>query len=211
MYSSVIDFRYANISVSCKDVQGCPWRLPWPCSTRKQSYICLSEHQSLCVTPFCQVLHRRHIAETLIVVITVPLLGYPFHFLYASEDVRVKYSPSVTAIESFYVSVLGRTFRLGIQTNIVPFAPFPEILWNELRVVIVSDIFQLAVQPDYLFQCLYHPSCRERHRNFLGYRHLIAVIHYVQHQKLSSALQDITLKIQRTCRIGLPSLLLLPL
>lgn len=38
---------------------------------------------------------------SLIVVITVPLLGYPFHFLYASEDVHVKYSPSVTAIEPF--------------------------------------------------------------------------------------------------------------
>ena len=38
---------------------------------------------------------------SLIVVITVPLLGYPFHFLYVSEDVHVKYSPSVTAIEPF--------------------------------------------------------------------------------------------------------------
>lgn len=65
----------------------------------------------------------------LIVVITVPLLGYTFHFLYASEDVRVKYSPSVTAVESFYVSVLGRTSRLGIQnTYIVPLALFLEIL-----------------------------------------------------------------------------------
>ena len=37
-----------------------------------------------------------------IVVITVPLLSYPFHSLYASEDVRVKYCPSVTAVELFY-------------------------------------------------------------------------------------------------------------
>lgn len=60
---------------------------------------------------------------------TVPLLGYPFHFLYASEDVRVKYSPSVTAIEPFYISVLGRTSRLGVQNAyVVPFAPFLEIL-----------------------------------------------------------------------------------
>lgn len=139
----------------------------------------------------------------LIVVITVPLLGYPFHFLYASEDVRVKYSPSVTAIEPFYISVLCRTSRLGIQNAyVVPFAPFLEILWNELRAVIASDVFRLAVQLDHLFQCLYHPSCRERHWNLLGHRHLITVIHYVQHSELPSALQDITNKIQRPCRIG---------
>ena len=100
----------------------------------------------------------------LIVVITVPLLGYPFHFLYASEDVRIKYSPSVTAIEPFYISVLGRTSRQGVQNAyVVPFAPFLEILRNELRAAIASDIFRLAVQPDYIFQCLYHPSCLERH------------------------------------------------
>lgn len=87
----------------------------------------------------------------LIVVITVPLLGYPFHFLYASEDVRIKYSPSVTAIEPFYISVLGRTSRQGVQNAyVVPFAPFLEILRNELRAAIVSDIFRLAVQPDYI-------------------------------------------------------------
>ena len=65
----------------------------------------------------------------LIVVITVPLLSYTLHFLYASEDVRVKYSPSVTAVESFYIFVLGRISRLGIQnTHIVPLALFLKIL-----------------------------------------------------------------------------------
>ena len=109
------------------------------------------------------------------VVITVPLLGYRFHFFYTSEDVCVKYSLSVTAVEPFHISVLGRTSRLGIQnTYIVPFAPILEILWNELRAVIVSDVFRLAVQPDYLFQCLHHPSCRKRYRNLLGHSHLIA-------------------------------------
>ena len=66
---------------------------------------------------------------SLIVVITVPILDYPFHFLYASEDVRIKYSPSVTAVDPFYVSVLGRISRLGMQNvYIVPFALFLEIL-----------------------------------------------------------------------------------
>ena len=40
----------------------------------------------------------------------------------------------------------------------------------------------------------------------LGYRHLIAVIHYVQYLELPSALQNITNKIQRPCRIGLGGL-----
>ena len=71
----------------------------------------------------------RYSHGDLIVVITVPLLSYTLHFLYAPENVRVKYSPSVTAVESFYISVLGRISRPGIQnTHIVPLALFLKIL-----------------------------------------------------------------------------------
>lgn len=159
-------------------------------------------HTFLPDTPSATYCRDSHGA--LIVVITVPLLSYTLHFLYASEDVRVKNSPSVTAVESFYISVLGRISRPGIQnTHIVSLALFLKILWNELRAVITFDVFRLAIQLNYLSQCLYYPSCRERHRNLLGHRHLIAVIHYVQYSELPSALQDITHKIQRPCRIGL--------
>lgn len=91
----------------------------WPGSTWKRCKILHPEHQSLYVTPFGPLLHRRHIVETLIgsliVVISVPLLGYTFQFLYASEDVRVKNSPSVTVVESFYVSSMGRAYRIIIS------------------------------------------------------------------------------------------------
>ena len=97
----------------------------------------------------------RYSHGDLIVVITVPLLSYTLHFLYAPENVRVKYSPSVTAVESFYISVLGRISRPGIQnTHIVPLALFLKILWNELRAVITFDVFRLAIQLNYLSQCL---------------------------------------------------------
>lgn len=52
--------------------------------------------------------------------------------------------------------VLCILYGSSIQNNyIVPFAPFMEILGNEFRAVITSDIFRFAIQPDYLFVAIF--------------------------------------------------------
>ena len=84
----------------------------------------------------------------LIVVITVPLLGYPFHFLYASEDVRVKYNHSVTAIEPLYISVLGSEIQAWCTECLcrslctIPGNPYPETMSYWAR-----RLFQRCLDP----------------------------------------------------------------
>src|SRR5690606_16100979 len=123
-------------------------------------YLCLSKHLSYCFLSFYQffsILNVCHDVQRLMVSFFVVVIPPGFSqfpdFRQVSENVSVKYSPSVASVEAFNVAVLGGFAWLNINdVNLIAFAPIFEHLSDKLRAIVAAYLLWFAIQPYDLFQ-----------------------------------------------------------
>lgn len=133
--------------------------------------------------------HRGYVSEDfmwpLLVIVSVPLCSLLSCFLDVSEVIVVQNRFSVTSVKPFYVAVLCRVARLCVPyLCILLLVSLLEILGEEFRSVVTSNVLGLSPQPDEFLYRLYHSSGREGNGIFplfLLIRIRAVYVHYAAH------------------------------